>query len=1058
MGASDGIPPTFPVPASAYRIIHRLLTCELEAMETEQARAADTNAGLVEALAGRERMEQLLRQEAVRDEAELIQLRGALARHAVAERDPLREPHSPAMDKQQRAVLLEAEQRYRRAKESVALLTRYGADDNEGITADAEYLWQQQQQQQQQQQHQHQQQWQSPFRPPLQAVPPFLHQTPHVHLDQQPPMNPREVHAREVRLLREKDVEMEAALQAQAARSAIELNAAVRAAQGQWSLHARAEAEGDLAQEIKSAVAHCVLLESARCSNPHAATGVMHTHTAEAMPHARDAYSRPWVDIFPSPCLATSLDHEQQSLAAADKARAEERAAFALQRRQRIRHDRVASRSTLFACASALREARTTLSALQTRLGSAENRGRAEHTLLRLALADADVDLREAGRLRTRAEGAEAALAAAEAAMADERSAMGARLKRAVAAAEESANEEAERHRKSVASLRDQLAESRAKQKGAEQMRDSGVAEARQGRKQAEKLLEQIKRKLTDTERAAADAAQAEAAETAKLSAQADKERRNAARAQAQLVKVEARFEALNGQLESARNEIREGEARTRAAELVAEELRQALAIAKERLADAEQAAEATTRGAAAASVAARNELESAHAEMRRMREAAAEAAASAAQAAEAASKREEALEREVLYAREAAAKAEAKADAERRDVSRRIATARVRMEETFAVGDDGGRRAAAGWEEGAEGDPRHRRLGEVMSTADRRRVSPPSSPVSARMPSSSAGSPSGGRRSANGGSDRSALEAVILSLELGKCETLLRESEQRAAYEARRHEATVGPLRLQLEHETAWWRSHLESEVGRLAAELEAQREASEANAASRLEVLRLELDKKDRAIMQHTHDVSALQQQVSTLRSALATTKRADQMDMLTARATGAAAAAAMPGVLGADHTLTVSTAPPAASALASSSLLPSNAFCAPPRHAPHYVAPPPRTNTSTYVHPASPLPPPPLEPTALQGCGAPPTARSYSPLAAPTTTPATDARYLPLSSGAAALAAAAAEAGGGTPAGAPPCASSTAPASTAYALRERNEALKARLAGRHVGFKGL
>ena len=119
---------------------------------------------------------------------------------------------------------------------------------------------------------------------------------------------------------------MEAALQAQAARSAIELNAAVRAAQGQWSLHARAEAEGDLAQEIKSAVAHCVLLESARCSNPHAATGVMHTHTAEAMPHARDAYLRPWVDIFPSPCLATSLDHEQQSLAAADKARAEERA------------------------------------------------------------------------------------------------------------------------------------------------------------------------------------------------------------------------------------------------------------------------------------------------------------------------------------------------------------------------------------------------------------------------------------------------------------------------------------------------------------------------------------------------------------------------------------------------------------------------------------------------------------------------------------------------------------------------------------------------------------
>ena len=46
------------------------------------------------------------------------------------------------MDKQQRAVLLEAEQRYRRAKESVALLTRYGADDNEGITADAEYLLQ----------------------------------------------------------------------------------------------------------------------------------------------------------------------------------------------------------------------------------------------------------------------------------------------------------------------------------------------------------------------------------------------------------------------------------------------------------------------------------------------------------------------------------------------------------------------------------------------------------------------------------------------------------------------------------------------------------------------------------------------------------------------------------------------------------------------------------------------------------------------------------------------------------------------------------------------------
>ena len=389
---------------------------------------------------------------------------------------------------------------------------------------------------------------------------------------------------------------------------------------------------------------------------------------------------------------------------------------------------------------------------------------------------------------------------------------------------------------------------------------------------------------------------------------------------------------------------------------------------------------------------------------------------APAAQAAEAASKREEALEREVPYAREAAAKAEAKADAERRDVSRRIATARVRIR------DLRGRRR---WAEAAAGGGRGGRppsppvgRGCPLPTVG---VSPPSSPVSARM--LLVRRSSGGRRSANGGSDRSALEAVILSLELGKCETLLRESEQRAAYEARRHEATVGPLRLQLEHETAWWRSHLESEVGRLAAELEAQREASEANAASRLEVLRLELDKKDRAIMQHTHDVSALQQQVSTLRSALATTKRADQMDIPMRAPQGRRRRRRCLAFSGPTTPLPYPRLP-AASALASSSLLPSNAFCAPPRHAPHYVAPPPRTNTSTYVHPASPLPPPPLEPTALQGCGAPPTARSYSPLAAPTTTPATDARYLPLSSGAAALAAAAAEAGGGTPAGAPPC----------------------------------
>ena len=128
MGDSGGAPPGFPVAASAHRVVHLLLARELEALEAERAKAVAAQAGLVEALAGRERMERLLRQEAQRDEAELIQLRGELARHESALRDPLAGPlgggtaSAAEEDAQRRAMLADANQ-------SVALLTRRGGVD-----------------------------------------------------------------------------------------------------------------------------------------------------------------------------------------------------------------------------------------------------------------------------------------------------------------------------------------------------------------------------------------------------------------------------------------------------------------------------------------------------------------------------------------------------------------------------------------------------------------------------------------------------------------------------------------------------------------------------------------------------------------------------------------------------------------------------------------------------------------------------------------------------------------------------------------------------------------
>ena len=119
-------------------------------------------------------------------------------------------------------------------------------------------------------------------------------------------------HAREVAAPRE-GREMEAALQAQAARSAMS-KCGGASSSGQWSLHARAEAEGDLLRRSNLEVTVLLNRKAARIRTllPASCTRTRPSGLTHAMP----TYGL--VDIF-LPLARNLSDHEQQALAA-DKA------------------------------------------------------------------------------------------------------------------------------------------------------------------------------------------------------------------------------------------------------------------------------------------------------------------------------------------------------------------------------------------------------------------------------------------------------------------------------------------------------------------------------------------------------------------------------------------------------------------------------------------------------------------------------------------------------------------------------------------------------------------
>ena len=75
----SGEEPPIPVPAHEYWCAHRALTDEVFELEKAHATLTTQHANVRHALADQERNERVLRQEAARDEAEITQLKGALA-------------------------------------------------------------------------------------------------------------------------------------------------------------------------------------------------------------------------------------------------------------------------------------------------------------------------------------------------------------------------------------------------------------------------------------------------------------------------------------------------------------------------------------------------------------------------------------------------------------------------------------------------------------------------------------------------------------------------------------------------------------------------------------------------------------------------------------------------------------------------------------------------------------------------------------------------------------------------------------------------------------------
>ena len=312
---------------------------------------------------------------------------------------------------------------------------------------------------------------------------------------------------------------------------------------------------------------------------------------------------------------------------------------------------------------------------------------------------------------------------------------------------------------------------------------------------------------------------------------------------------------------------------RAKAAEATAERLRADYLATSSRMVTAEQRVERLEEEAKMAERDSDHLLHSKALEQTRiLEEAAAEAAAHKKEAAK--------LKAELEAMRTAAAQAEAR----RKQYAQRVATARFEAEEVAA------RDEAAVEEEEAEVEAAlHARLsrGGIRRTAGASGGGLRSPAASARLVTSSPGTPEW-----RGG--RGAVESAILQMELGVCETRIRESEQRELLQAARHRSIVEPLVAQREQEVAWWRAELESERQAMLDDAQAERErltaewsdkcdAMHAENAARCEVLEAALGERESEVHKLVQANATLHQEVVVLRGSLASRERAASIEML-------------------------------------------------------------------------------------------------------------------------------------------------------------------------------
>ena len=520
--------PPFPVPAVEHACHCSALADELKQLESAHALLSWRHSQFNAVVEERDRMVRMLQQEAARDEDEIRQLKGL-----VALAGPLPELPPPSG-----------------GTATTSLGHHYQAGGGAGSSSAVVVM---------PAQHQEWLAMVSASSSPASHPPPPSR-----------PLQPHEVVQREIGLVRAKDLERDDALQRQAARGRLELEAAVRAAVGDGASRARGAMGGTIDAAVTNAVTE-----------------------------------------------------------ATDAAREEERAAFALQSDWRTRQWRSEQRDSLRVCSAAVKEARSKLDAMRAHVQRSERASAAGYHALCSTLADADASRNElliAYRQLHAQRSNEAGLAILKRALSDADEHLQTEMAKGKAVERtlrEALTEAKAKQRAAESAASSGLAEARQSRRAAEKVADAAkrkladceraMAEASEAEAmERERLVGLSEKSSKQAARAHAQLVQAQVqVETLQVQLKEEK---------AQMAKANQRFAQTAGELDG----------RAKAAESAAEGLRADVTELSTRLASAEQQVEATKEEAKAASVAAERASEERERhfaiELTRLREAAAEA------------------------------------------------------------------------------------------------------------------------------------------------------------------------------------------------------------------------------------------------------------------------------------------------------------------------------------------------------------------------------------------------------------------------------------------------